>query len=541
MPIYRLDGKKLQQAYDQLQGLANACRDEDGPLPLADATLSTCDLASKANQTIGIDLVNIQSNTVMTARSDDLLRLLYSKLRAIDESDGTLDGKIRQAESFQIDFTPNQESTALNIDTIKRGVVEVGLTMANGSKSAGSAFVVNREPITAHDGSKSYRYTAWTNAHVVDEPYAEESRTDVKLTDGNNSISVNGKVIGVDHRIDVAVLQFETPVKLPMLPIGDSDTVITGEHIVSIGNRGGEGIVPIQGTVVNPKVGTGLDAIGPVIKVNDAAAPGDSGGPTLNKKGQVIGIVSRVERNSAGSNLTLLVPINIARNSAAKILKTGKASYADLHTRIRFLAPAVRETLGIKGFYFDEVWQFGAGAAAGLLPGDIVTSINGSPKIPDAINNGADLYKFHEMLMSRNPGDAVTLNILRGNQRVDIHATLGEVSEEAPKAWHTPYQFTAVELTPALRRSAAANMKSIYNAQGVMAELDEDNGTSNYGLYRRSIITHVNGTPVHSIEEFKVLVQRASQGKQIVFSCMATELSPGTISGSVRHVSVPTQ
>jgi S1-C subfamily serine protease len=534
MSIYRISSQDAQAVYDGLKSLANECRDEDGPLQFADKYLSQCDLSSPAKKNVEIDVLNVSDGNILTVRSGKYLNAIYSRLRELDEKDGKLDGNISAAADVNVDL--NGDDMARHIESWKRSVVATMLTMADGSNYGGSAFVVEKVDVSRGE-KKNYRYTAYTAAHVVDNVFGEELKLEVNLNTQASPTPIKAKIVGVDHYKDFAVIEFESTENMPVLPLGNSDSVTENDKTLTIGNRSLEDVVALPGTVVNPSVGIGGWYIGHAFKVNDSGTSGNSGGAVLNESGDVIGITIRAETNDIGGNLSIVTPIDAAKRSAEKIRKFGKAQYSDIGYYSKILLPDVAERLGLQaGVILSQVIPGGTASRAGLKSGDIVVNIGGS-SIAKKINRWSELYKLDEFFMNKEPGETVAMTVFRSGAMLNLDVRLGATSFESPRAWHTPYQFTAVELTPALRSQLGQTMQDI---KGVIVELDDEKiNYTKYGLAKRSVITHVGNVAVDSVEKFKSEVEKQSKAGGIVLRCVATDQSPQQ-TNSVSYINIPT-
>ena len=247
-----------------------------------------------------------------------------------------------------------------------------------------------------------------TNNHVID------GATSIKVTDLGNGQVYTATVVGYDRSGDVAVLKLHDAYGLKVASLGDSSTVRVGEAVVGIGNVGGVGGTPsVAGGSVkaldqsitateqdggNPETLTGL------IEVNAYIEPGDSGGPLVNTSGQVVGMDTAA---SAGFSFETTgtdgyaIPIN----SALAIVKKIELGQASTNVHIgptAFLGVKVYSTQSgssPSGAVIDEVLPGSPAASAGLVVGDVITSLGG--------NTVRSAPALTSLMQLRRPGDRV--------------------------------------------------------------------------------------------------------------------------------------
>jgi putative serine protease PepD len=273
-----------------------------------------------------------------------------------------------------------------------------------------------------------------TNYHVVQGAQAIE----VTFTDRTR---YSARFVGGDPRNDVALIQIDPKGRrLPVLPLGDSDRLQVGQFVLAIGNPFGftstltTGVVSALGRTVQTGPRTFIDG---AVQTDAAINQGNSGGPLLNSRGEVIGINSAIFTPSgAAAGIGFAIPINLARRIAQDLITQGRVRRATLGIEARAFGPGIAEALGFpveQGLLIERVLPNSGAQAAGLrggtrmviagmrriaIGGDILVEVDGQPVIQDL-----DL----DLLLNRKrPGDSVTVTIYRGNQRMQVQVTLGE-------------------------------------------------------------------------------------------------------------------
>jgi S1-C subfamily serine protease len=274
-----------------------------------------------------------------------------------------------------VDAVEKVGPSVVRIDTTKRVINPLGGLFGRGptiqqQQGQGSGF------ITRSDG------VVLTNAHVVDGA----SDVTVTLPDGR---SYSGKVLGADPLTDVAVVKVVAS-KLPVAPLGDSARVRPGEWAIAIGNPLGldntvtAGIISaIQRTNA---VGEGQRV--PYIQTDAAVNPGNSGGPLINDRGQVIGINTAI-RQAPGAGLSFAIPINTASQIAAQILDRGYASHPYIGVRLQAITPQLAREINastdecdlpeVNGVVVVDVMANSPAAQGGLKPCDLIEKVGAKP------------------------------------------------------------------------------------------------------------------------------------------------------------------
>ena len=302
-------------------------------------------------------------------------------------SDAAPSAPLAPGSNVIVDAVAKVGPAVVRIDTTKRVVNPLGGLFGQGP-SIQQQQGLGSGVITRSDG------VILTNAHVVEGA----SEVTVTLPDGR---TFTGKVLGGDPLTDVAVVKVVAS-KLPVAPLGDSDKVRPGEWAIAIGNPLGldntvtAGIISaIQRTNA---VGEGQRV--PYIQTDAAVNPGNSGGPLINDRGQVIGINTAI-RQAPGAGLSFAIPINVARKIAAQILERGYASHPYIGVRLQALTPQLAQEINattnecrlpeVNGVVVVDVMAGSPAAKAGLRPCDLITAVGGKAvKNPSEVQLAVD-------------------------------------------------------------------------------------------------------------------------------------------------------
>ena len=290
-----------------------------------------------------------------------------------------------------------------------------------------------------------------TNAHVVTDiaetrsgaPAAGDEASEVYVEFGDRN-TVEAEIVGTDLEADIALLQIdpdEIDADLVPLELGDSDAVAVGEPVATIGSPFGQ--TQSLSTGIVSATDRGIDSltnfqISGGIQTDASINPGNSGGPLINGAGQVIGVNQQIATASgANDGVGFAIPINLARSSIEDLRDDGEASYAYIGVQSQALYPQLAVELGIDaptGSLIAEVLRGGPAEEAGLegadggsiefqgIPvdtgGDVIVSVDGEELV-----GPSDLG---ELIAEREPGEEVTLEIVRDGDREEITVTLGE-------------------------------------------------------------------------------------------------------------------
>ncbi len=279
-----------------------------------------------------------------------------------------------------------------------------------------------------------------TNGHILTNNHVIEGAQTIEVTLGDQS-RYKAKLIGTDTRNDIALILIDPKGrKITPLPLGDSRNLLVGQRVLAIGNPFGfqstltTGIVSSLGRTVQTSDTTFIDD---AIQTDAAINRGNSGGPLLNSQGQVIGINSAIfSPSGTTAGIGFAIPINTAKRVADELITQGRVRRAVMGIEGRAIWPDLAEALSLpvqQGLLVERVVPNGPAAKAGVrggtrsvlaglqelrIGGDVLIAINGK-----AVTNQNDL---NLMLNRSQPGDTVTLTLLRDGKRISLPVTLGE-------------------------------------------------------------------------------------------------------------------
>ena len=333
-------------------------------------------------------------------------------------SDAPATAPLASGNNLIVDAVARVGPSVVRIDTTKQVINPLGGLFGSGpsiqqQQGQGSGF------ITRSDG------VVLTNAHVV------EGAGDVEVTlpDGRR---FNGKVLGSDPVTDVAVVKVVAR-GLPVAPLGDSSKVRPGETAIAIGNPLGLDNTVTAGIIsaIQRTNALGEGQRVPYLQTDAAVNPGNSGGPLINDRGQVIGINTAI-RKAPGAGLSFAIPINLARTIAAQILDRGRASHPYIGVRLQALTPQLAREINatsaecrvpeVNGVVVVEVIPSSPAAASGLKACDLIDSVAGRP-----VSNPSQLQLAVDQ---GRVGQELRLQVRRGDRRLELTVRPAELPRQ---------------------------------------------------------------------------------------------------------------
>ena len=334
-------------------------------------------------------------------------------------------------------------------------------------------------------------YYVLTNQHVA----GASNDISVKLSDGRE---FPGKLIGGDERKDIALVSFESDATdIPVVKLGDSDTVQTGDIVFAVGSPLGymssvtQGIVSAVGRSGGPN-----NNINDFIQTDAAINQGNSGGPLVNIYGEVVGINSWIASQTGGSQgLGFSIPINNVKKPIDDFIAGGKIKYGWLGVSLMEADKNVLADLGIadkKGALASQIFIGSPAETAGFLPGDFVTSLNGKDvkTVDQLVRDVGDLES----------GRSAKFGIIRAGKQMDLTVKIGERNEtnvaDAGKLWPG---FIPFALTDDIRKQLKLDGKQ----KGVaVSSVQAKSPAAVMGLRTGDVITRVNDKDVANLAEF---------------------------------------
>lgn len=290
----------------------------------------------------------------------------------------------------------------------------------NRGSTLGTGFVIDAE-----------RGLVVTNNHVLAKP------ENVLIT-FNDETQVEVEVVGTDRQTDLAVLRIKDmsdlgDYQLTALPWGDSDAMRVGDWVIAIGNPFGLGGTVTAGIVSARGRNINSGRYDDFLQIDAPINRGNSGGPTFNLQGEVIGINTAIfsPGSSGGSvGIGFAIPSNLARKVVNQLVEFGRTRRGWLGVNIQDIDLEIAESLGLdeaRGVLVTDLNEHGPAKAGGMQPGDLILAFNGVN-----VDTVRDLTRIVAETLPETESDVL---ILRDGERMTLALTLGELEEAEEKGW----------------------------------------------------------------------------------------------------------
>ncbi len=328
-----------------------------------------------------------------------------------------------------------------------------------------------------------------TNNHVIDEA----ERLEVTLNDNR---TFDATVVGSDATTDLALIKIDAS-DLPVIPIGDSESLKVGEWVLAVGNPFGftstvtTGIVSAKARSISGVSHSRPMGIESYIQTDAAVNPGNSGGALVNLQGQLIGINTAIYSQTGNyAGYSFAIPTSIVKKVVGDIRQYGAVQRAVLGVSIRDLNNEVAREHDItsvsKGVYVNSVADRSSALEAGIKEGDVIVKVNGT----DTDN----VAQLQEQLAKYRPGDTVKLTYVRDNKEhtVDVKLLNNQGTTKVTK----PGTFDSLGATLASVDDDTRRLIGI--SGGVQVKSVSDGHMRDAGVQKDYIILSINNVKVSS-------------------------------------------
>lgn len=332
-----------------------------------------------------------------------------------------------------------------------------------------------------------------TNHHVV----GDADKITVRLKDGRE---FDAKTIGSDSRSDVALIKLEEGKDLPILSLGNSDSLEVGEWVMAIGNPFGldhtltVGVVSAKG-----RTAVGITDYEDFIQTDAVINPGNSGGPLINLKGKAIGINSAIFSQSGGyMGIGFAIPINMVKAIKDQLIEHGEVRRGYLGITIQNLTKELMESFRLKdteGVLISDVNEDSPADRAGIQSGDVIVEYMNK----EIKNSG----QFRNLVALTPPGTKVKIALIRDRERKVLVAELGsleqaKIAEVSQTDIMGKLGFSVQDLTEDLARQFGYSIK-----EGVIISQVAPSTPAQFaGLKPGALIREVNRKGVKNVQEF---------------------------------------
>ncbi|MDK1375573.1 MULTISPECIES: Do family serine endopeptidase [unclassified Sinorhizobium] len=342
-----------------------------------------------------------------------------------------------------------------------------------------------------------------TNNHVV----SDGSAFTVILNDGTE---LDAKLVGKDSRTDLAVLKVDDKRKFTYVSFADDSKVRVGDWVVAVGNPFGLGGTVTAGIVSARGRDIGSGPYDDYLQVDAAVNRGNSGGPTFNLSGEVVGINTAILAPSGGNvGIAFAIPASVAKDVVNDLMKDGSVSRGWLGVQIQPVTKDIADSLGLSeasGALVVEPQAGSPGEKAGIKKGDVVTALNGEP-----IKDPRDLAR---KVAAMRPGSSADVTLWRDGKSQSVKLEIGnlpndandsvqpkdEQSEQSPPASDEALADLGVTVTPS------------EDGTGVtISSVDPDSDAGDRGLKEGEKIVTVNNQDVKSADDILKVINNAKK------------------------------
>jgi serine protease Do len=343
-----------------------------------------------------------------------------------------------------------------------------------------------------------------TNAHVV----AGADKVHVVLQDGTR---LPAEIVGVDEKTDLAVLKVQPKGEPVWVEFGDSSKVRVGDKVIAVGNPFGLGGTVTAGIVSSTGRELGASPYDEFIQIDAPINRGNSGGPTFNLDGEVVGVNSIIVSPTGGNiGIGFAISSNTAKQVVAQLIEKGTVERGWLGVQIQPLDEDLAKSLGVpdtKGALVAKVEPGSPADKAGIEAGWVIREFNGV-----TIDR---LRTLSRAVAAVPPGSKVSLTALVDGRERKVTVEVGRQASEQqvaraesaePAKGQPRLGLSLAALTPELREQLGIEP----GVQGVVVrEVDPDGPAAEKGVQEGDVITAVAGKPVRSPREVADAVKKA--------------------------------
>jgi serine protease Do len=354
-----------------------------------------------------------------------------------------------------------------------------------------------------------------TNFHVLEAA----DKISVKLKDGRE---FPAKIVGTDEKTDVAVIKIDAS-NLPVVQLGDSDTVRVGQFAFAIGApfkldyTFTYGVISGKGRT--KLIDTGGYSITDYLQTDASINPGNSGGPLCDIDGKVIGMNTLI--NGLNRGLGFAIPINMAKEIGAELIAGHKIVRPWLGIRIETLGddPSIRDLFkGVdKGVVVRTIEADAPAYKSDLRPFDVITQVDGAPVMTDS--------QLQHEILKKKIGQHLQLTVWRKGQTLKIPVTTGELPNEIARASNqsqapAPSKQEDVNKfglqVQDLTKEVAARLHLDVQQGVIVTDVSDNSIAAHQDIQREDIITEVDGKPVTNVATFREALTKADPRRGVL-------------------------
>jgi serine protease Do len=346
-----------------------------------------------------------------------------------------------------------------------------------------------------------------TNNHVVEEGTAFTVVT-------NDGKELDAKLVGTDPRTDLAVLKVDGGGKFTYVDFADDSKVRVGDWVVAVGNPFGLGGTVTAGIVSARGRDIGAGPYDDFLQIDASVNRGNSGGPTFNLNGQVVGINTAIFSPSGGSvGIAFDIPASTAKQVVGDLMKNGAVQRGWLGVEIQPVTSDIAESLGLKsnnGALVSSAQDDGPGKKAGITAGDVITQVDGK--------DVASPKELARLIGAYSPGKSVDVTVWRDGKSQTIKVDLGKLPASDKQASNDQQPQPATPAKPDTLADLGLKVTKSENGKGlVVTDVDPDSDAADRGIQPGDIITAVNSVEVNGTDDVtKAMTEAVKAGRKAV-------------------------
>ncbi len=366
-----------------------------------------------------------------------------------------------------------------------------GQVVPRTTRSLGSGFILTSDGYIA------------TNAHVV----AGASRVNVRLA---NKKEYEAKIVGIDEKTDVALIQVEPDEPLTPARLGDSSSLEVGDWVMAIGSPFGLEQTVTVGVVSAKERVLGAGPYDDFIQTDAAINPGNSGGPLVDTEGRVVGINTAISSRSGGNDgVGFAIPIALAKNVLDQLREKGRVERGWLGVTIQEVTPELARSLRLdeaRGALIASVTPGSPADRAGFERGDVIVEFDGHEVV--------DSHHLPALVAQARVGSWAHVTVLRDGRRRDLEVKIAELPEEPEQRLSSrgnstredaAWGLALTDITPQLARRHGLPSKGGV----VVVNVAPASPAAEAGIRPGDIVREVNRKEVRSVAEFRDAVAKS--------------------------------
>jgi serine protease Do len=370
------------------------------------------------------------------------------------------------------------------------------------ARSAGSGFIIDATGYIV------------TNNHVIDGG-TENATTKITITMSDGT-TLDAKLIGRDPGTDIALLKVEAKQDLPYVPFASDDNLRVGDWVIAVGNPFGlggsvtAGIVSARGREMGRLESTYTD----FIQIDASINRGNSGGPTFDLNGKVVGINTLIISPSGGNvGIGFAIPANVASDIVDQLKNRGEIVRGYLGVNIQLITEDIAEGMNLEsvdGALVAEVAEDSPAEKAGFMSGDVILQVDGKP--------AKDFRHVTRMVGQLEPGQKIPFKIIREGKNKTIKVKIGKREQPVTLAPEEPEEEAAMALGLRLGEvtdDARQRLQADDKLEGVLiTEISPVSEAAQKGLRPGDVILRVGNATVRTPSEVSSAIDTARNAKQ---------------------------